>query len=161
MFSLSNYTLYFIYALHFCFPKNVYFVSEVVTKVSALNLFIFELVLEYFSNGIEFQIVAVVYFSLSFFSSSVNGFNWSLAIFKLINVTQCHAYSIRLLARSMPLLTALHEAHFSARGMISVESRRFSGGLALVILNTLKTSRWLALLRDSNFSAGKRSLTIG
>lgn len=36
--------------------------SEVVTKVSTLNLFIFELVLEYFSNGIEFQIVAVVYF---------------------------------------------------------------------------------------------------
>lgn len=59
--------------------------SEVVTKVSALNLFIFELVLEYFSNGIEFQIVAVVYFSLWFFSS-VNGFNWSLAIFKLLKM---------------------------------------------------------------------------
>lgn len=90
LFSLSNYTLYFIYALHFCFPKNVYFVSEVVTKISALNLFIFELVLEYFSNGIEFQIVAVVYFSLWFFSSSVNGFNWSLAIFKLL---KCYSMS--------------------------------------------------------------------
>ena len=98
LFSLSNYTLYFIYALHFCFRKNVYFVSEVVTKVSALTLFIFELVLEYFSNGIEFQIVAVVYFSLSFFSS-VNGFNWSLAIFKLLktlfNVTHTQFVYLR------------------------------------------------------------------
>ena len=70
-----------------------------------------------FSNGIEFQIVAVVYFSLWFFSS-VNGFNWSLAIFKLL---KCYSMS-RILnsftCAEYALLTALHEAHFSARGMI-------------------------------------------
>lgn len=68
LFSLSNYTLYFIYALHFCFRKNVYFVSEVVTKVSALNLFIFELVLEYFfkRNRIS-DCCCCLFFSLVFF----------------------------------------------------------------------------------------------
>lgn len=120
MFSLSNYTLYFIYALHFCFRKNVYFVSEVVTKVSALNLFIFELVLEYFSNGIEFQIIAVVYFSLSFFSSSVNGFNWSLAIFKLL---KCYSMS-RILnsftcAEYAPINSAARSAFLCPRNDLS------------------------------------------
>lgn len=93
--------------------------SEVVTKVSALNLFIFELVLEYFSNGIEFQIVAVVYFSLWFFPS-VNGFNWSLAIFKLL---KCYSMS-RILnwftcAEYAPINSAARSAFLCPRNDLS------------------------------------------